>query len=79
MLGLMKKSIMTPYTLVNNVNVNPWKDTANTFFLLVLSSYFRNSRLYVFCKRGARRNFAKFTGKHLCQSLFFNKISSLLF
>ena len=24
------------------------------------------------CKKGVPRNFAKFTGKHLCQSLFFN-------
>ena len=27
----------------------------------------------VFCKKGVLKNFAKFTGKHLCQSLFFNK------
>ena len=26
-------------------------------------------------KKGALRNFAKFTGKHLCQSLFFNKVA----
>ena len=25
-------------------------------------------------KRGVLRNFAEFTGKHLCQSLFFNKV-----
>ena len=25
----------------------------------------------MFCKKGVLRNFAKFTGKHLCQSLFF--------
>ena len=29
----------------------------------------------VFCKKGFFKNFAKFTGKHLCQSLFFNKVS----
>ena len=29
----------------------------------------------VFCKKGVLRNFAKFTGKHLCQSFFFNKVS----
>ena len=28
-------------------------------------------------KRGALRNFAKFTGKRLCQSLFFNKVAGL--
>ena len=27
----------------------------------------------VFCKKGVRKNFAKFTGKHLSRSLFFNK------
>ena len=28
-------------------------------------------------KKGVLRNFAKFTGKHLCQSLFFDKIAGL--
>ena len=32
----------------------------------------RSSRLEVFCKKDVPRNFSKFTGKHLCQSLFFN-------
>ena len=31
----------------------------------------------VFCEKGVLRNFAKFTEKHLCQSLFFNKASGL--
>ena len=31
----------------------------------------------VFCKKGVLRNFAKCTGKHLCQSLFFNKVAGL--
>ena len=26
-------------------------------------------------KKGVLRNFAKFTGKHLCLSLFFNKVA----
>ena len=28
-------------------------------------------------KKGALRNFAKFTGKHLCQGLLFNKVAGL--
>ena len=38
--------------------------------------YFRSSRLLqeVFYKKGVLRNFAKFTGKHPRQSLFFNKV-----
>ena len=31
----------------------------------------RCSQRRCFIKKGALRNFAKFTGKHLCQSLFF--------
>ena len=38
-----------------------------------LVSFVRSSRPEVFCKKGVLRNFAKFTGKHLCQGLFFNK------
>ena len=34
---------------------------------------FRSNHREVFCKKGALRNSAKFTWKHLCQSLFFNK------
>ena len=37
----------------------------------------RSSRQEVFFKKGVFRNFAKFTGKHLCQSLFFNKVAGL--
>ena len=37
---------------------------------------FRSSRPEVFC-RGVLREFAKFTRKHLCQSLFFNKVAWL--
>ena len=36
---------------------------------------FRSSRPEVFCEKDVLRNFAKFTGKHLCQSLFFNKVA----
>ena len=32
----------------------------------------------MFCKKGVLRNFANFTGKHLCQSLFFSKVATLL-
>ena len=35
----------------------------------------RSSRPDVFCKKGVLKNFAKLTEKHLCQSLFFNKVA----
>ena len=31
----------------------------------------------VFCKKGVLKNFANITRKHLCQSLFFNKVAGL--
>ena len=37
----------------------------------------RSSRPEVFCEKGVLRNFSKFTGNHLCQSLFFNKVAGL--
>ena len=38
---------------------------------------FRSGRQGVFCKKVALKNFAKLTGKHLCQSLFFDKVARL--
>ena len=37
----------------------------------------RSSRPEVFCQKSVLRNFTKFTGKHLYQSLFFNKVADL--
>ena len=37
----------------------------------------RSSRPEVFCKKGALKNFTKFIGKHLRQSLFFNEVEGL--
>ena len=37
----------------------------------------RSSHPEVFCKKGVLRNFAKFTGKHLFKSLFFDKNAGL--
>ena len=42
-----------------------------TWLNFIVKNIFRSSRPEVFC------NFAKFTEKHLCQSLFFNKVAVL--
>ena len=39
--------------------------------------YHRSSHRRCSMKKGVLRNFTKFTGKHLCQSLFFNKVVGL--
>ena len=38
---------------------------------------YRNSHLEVFCKKGVLKSFTTFKGKHLCQSLCFNKVKGL--
>ena len=38
----------------------------------------RSRRPEVFCKKGVLRNFTKFTGKHLCQSLFLTSLKKTL-
>ena len=48
---------------------DPWK----------LATEVRSSRPEAFCKKGVLRNFTKFTGKCLCQSLFFNEVAGHLF
>ena len=38
---------------------------------------FKSSHRMCSVRKGFLRNFTKFTGKHLCQSLFFNKVTGL--
>ena len=40
-------------------------------------SIFQKQSPEMLCEKGVLRNFAKFTGKHLCQSFFFNKVAAL--
>ena len=37
-------------------------------------AFYTSSHLEVFCEKGALKNFANLKGKHLHQSLFFNKV-----
>ena len=46
-------------------------------FYPFLTNLYKEACLEVFCKKSVLKNFAKFTGKHLCQSLFLNKVAGL--
>ena len=41
------------------------------------TNFNKSSRPEVFCRKGVLSNFAKFTGKYLCQGLLFNKVAGL--
>ena len=52
--------------LLRTLRTMPFKDVA-----------VQKQPLQLFCKKGVLRNFAKFTRKRLCQSIFFNKVAGL--
>ena len=54
---------------------NPEKYSLTSCWL----QYYRSTRPKMRCEKSVLRNFAKFTGKHLCQNLFFNKVAGLRF
>ena len=47
---------------------------ANSVVVSIGTSCFQKQPPEVFYKKGVLRNFTKFTGKHLCQRLFFNEV-----
>ena len=51
--------------------------SAKLIYFIVAFSFFRSSSPELFYKKVVLRNFAKFAGKHLCQSLFLSKVAGL--
>ena len=47
------------------------------FIVFLVTCFFNNQKqsLEVFCKKSVLRDFRKFIGKHLCQSLFLKNVS----
>ena len=43
----------------------------------ILTTFNKSSHQRCSIRKGVLRNFTKFTGKQLCQSLFFNKVAGL--
>ena len=52
----------------------PWQE--QSFEVYLQFTWVLSSRQEVLCKKGALRNFAKFSRKHLCQIFFFNKVAN---
>ena len=66
---LLKTEVFFPVLLTRSLPM--------TFVLVIIRRIYlyKSSRPEVFFKKGVLKNFTKFTGKHLCQSLFFNKVA----
>ena len=63
------------YTVINISATCLVKNLINLYG--TVNQKYKSSRPEVVCEKGVFRNFAKFTGKHLYQSLFFNKVADL--
>ena len=59
-----------------NIKYSIFKNFAG-FFSETKSIPCRSCHSDLFCQKGVLKNFAKFTGKHLCQSLLSNKVADL--
>ena len=54
------------------------KRAPSLFFYMILHPATRSSRSQMFFKIDVPKKFANITGKHLCQSPFFNKVANLM-
>ena len=57
-------------SILNLIDIDTESSLLFSFFV-----YEKSSRPEVLCKKSALKNLSKFTGKRLCQSLFFNKVA----
>ena len=76
--------ICTPFSLLvmlsRDVEVNPGTERkSKTATQSTITSIVRSSNWMCSVRKGVLRNFAKFTGKHVCQSLLFNKVAGCNF
>ena len=76
MLGTTNSKLLIVFPSNNSWNLEFCYVRPIVYFLkLEEATQIRNSLPEVFCKKGVLRNFIKFAGKHLCHSLFFNKVA----
>ena len=78
----MTESVFEKYEFLKNISFSaikcrPSLKFLETFITIGDDITVRSSHQRCSVKKGVLRNFAKFTGKHLCQSLSFNKFADL--
>ena len=61
----------------NNENQSVFYKKCTVAISAIFFSKNRSSHLRYSVRKGVLKNFAKFTGEHLCQSLFFDKVAGL--
>ena len=69
----LREWVGVAWSVLERNSIKPFKKHVTSMYFW-LNYCDRSSRPEVFCKKRVLRNFTKFTGKHLCQSLFFTKV-----
>ena len=75
------RTLSNPVLCESSLNVvNHFRKTFAKYFTLDVLlcseySYDRSSHRTCYVRKGVLRNFPKFTGKHMCQSPFFNRLA----
>ena len=59
------------------IRIRTYKEISKTALVYLQFLFLQKQPPEMFYKKSVLRNFAKFTGKHVCQSIFFNKVSGL--
>ena len=72
-----RQKIACPEKLLPEIYVHSLDVLLNTTETILKHKKTRSSLSEVFCKKGVLRIFTKFTGKHLRQKIFFNKVAGL--
>ena len=71
----LSKNLSSFSTFISNKKYSFKNTKVNCLsYLFGVSRMPRNSCSKLFCKEIVLKTFSKFTGKHLCRSLFFNKV-----
>ena len=70
---------MSTVSIVDFEQINVYRVASNSenLYMTTTDKTSRSSHQRCSMKKGVLRKFAKLTGKHLCQSLFFNKVAGL--
>ena len=69
--------LLSFYDLLFSILSKCQRITARDLLSFIVLLTYRSSHQKYSMKEGILRNFTKFTGKHLCQSLFLNKVAGL--
>ena len=75
---LPRKVILVPKNKIKQKKLLKWSDSSHVNPENKQKLFIQSSHRMCSIEKGVLKNFAKFTGKHLCQILFFSKVCNYI-